>query len=532
MKDSKGGAWAQEGAEACPRGGAPQAFTAELIRRAQDNDQDAITKLYEQTYSSVYTMVRAMAPDDDTALDILQDSYLKAFRSLDKLEDPAKFGSWVKRIARNQTIDVLRQKQPVVFSSLEAEDSDTPLEFEDTREEHLPEAVIDRRETARLMREILDALPEEQRVAITMFYYEQMSVKEIAETLGVTENTVKSRLNYGRKKVEKEVRALEKKGTKLYGLAPLPFLMLLFHSQEASAAGAAAGTVLESITGSLAAEAAAVSAAGTATAAATGTATSGAAGSAAGTATAAAAGTATTGAAAASAGTAAQAAGTAAKIAVKAAGHALRTKIIAGAAALAIVGGGGAAVYQHLQDRAETTPAVTIEETADAQEEEQILPDDFLREVIEVAWMKLDSAVSDNEYLPMKTEKGTIDIPVQHIMYLERTDIVPQVIYYETGGVAKLFISFICRMNLDMNWVQTLADPIAPDYALTATIVLDSFPLKFRHEDGSIEYKQEDVSFYKFFTSKKLFDEDIEELCRYVDHEIYNIKIPNGTRVK
>ena len=90
------------------------------------------------------------------------------------------------------------------------------------------------------MREILDALPEEQRVAVTMFYYEQMSVKEIAETLGVTENTVKSRLNYGRKKVEKEVRALEKKGTKLYGLAPLPFLMLLFHSQEASAAGAAA----------------------------------------------------------------------------------------------------------------------------------------------------------------------------------------------------------------------------------------------------------------------------------------------------
>ena len=506
MKCGKCGASIPDGSETCPRCGAPQGISAELIRRARENDQDAIAELYERTYSSVYTTVRAMAPDDDTALDILQDTYLKAFRSLDRLEDPARFGAWVRRIAHNQAVDVLRQKQPVVFSSLESEDGDIPLEFEDTREEHLPEAVIDRQETARLMREILDSLPEEQRVAIAMFYYEQMSVREIAEELGVTENTVKSRLNYGRKKVEKEVRALEKKGTKLYGLAPLPFLMLLFHSQEASAAGAAAGTVLQSITGTLAAGSAAGMASGTA-------------GSAAGTAAATAAGN-----------TAAQAAGAAAKAAVKAAGHALRTKLIAGAAALVIVGGGGAAVYQHLQDRAETTPAVTIEETTavpteESTEEEQILPDDFLREVIEAAQMKLASAVHDNEYLSMKTENGTIDIPVQYIR-IRDMGVHPQVIYYETGGVAKLFIPFICIVQLDINWAQSLADPIPPDYSLTATIVLDSFPLKFRHEDGSIEYKNDDVSFYKFFTSPELFEEDIADLCRYVDHEIYYLRIP------
>lgn len=100
---------------------------------------------------------------------------------------------------------------------------------------------MDRQETERLIDEILNDLPEEQRAVISMFYYEQQSVEEIAAELGVSKNTVKSRLNYGRKKVESEVRALEKKGTKLYGLAPIPFLLLLFRQMEAQAAELPAG---------------------------------------------------------------------------------------------------------------------------------------------------------------------------------------------------------------------------------------------------------------------------------------------------
>ena len=138
MKCCKCNASIPDNAVSCPRCGAPQGFSEELIRRARNNDQDALAELYERTYSSVYTAVRTMVSDDDEALDILQDSYLKAFRSLDKLEDPEKFRAWIKRIARNQTIDVLRQKQPVVFSSLESEDADSPPEFEDECEEHLP----------------------------------------------------------------------------------------------------------------------------------------------------------------------------------------------------------------------------------------------------------------------------------------------------------------------------------------------------------------------------------------------------------
>lgn len=97
---------------------------------------------------------------------------------------------------------------------------------------------MDSQETERLLGEILGSLPEEQRIVINLCYYQEMSYKEISETLGIPENLVRSRLNLGREKVKKQVLALEKKGTKLYGLAPLPFLMFLYRSIEADAAGA------------------------------------------------------------------------------------------------------------------------------------------------------------------------------------------------------------------------------------------------------------------------------------------------------
>ena len=89
---------------------------------------------------------------------------------------------------------------------------------------------MDQKETSRLVREILDTLPEDQRIVVGMYYYDQLSVSEIAEELECSENTVKSRLNYGRKKIQGKVLELEKKGTKLYNLAPLPFFIWLLRN--------------------------------------------------------------------------------------------------------------------------------------------------------------------------------------------------------------------------------------------------------------------------------------------------------------
>lgn len=206
---------------------------SEFVKKAKTGDQDAIASLYEKTYTQVFYTVKSMIKDEDAVFDILQDAYMKAFAHLDNFEGDDKFLPWVKQIAANTARDWLKKKKPMLFSELNTdEDQDITFEeqIEDDRDENIPEKVIDQQETVRLLTEIIEGLPEDQRAAIGMFYYQDMSVKQIAETMGASESAVKSRLKYGRDKIEAKVIELEKNGTKLYGVAPLPFLLLLINS--------------------------------------------------------------------------------------------------------------------------------------------------------------------------------------------------------------------------------------------------------------------------------------------------------------
>lgn len=209
----------------------------ELVLKAKSGDQQAMEQLYEMTYSRVYCTIQVMVKDEQETLDLLQDSYIKAFKHLNQFEGTEKFLPWIQQIARNTAKDWLKKKHPAFFADLRSEKKtewESPAEEQimDVNDGNWPEKVLDREETARLIREILDGLPEDQRVVIEMFYYEKLSVKQIALALGLSESAVKSRLFYGRRKIETKVLALEKKGTRLYGLAPIPFLLWLLRCQE------------------------------------------------------------------------------------------------------------------------------------------------------------------------------------------------------------------------------------------------------------------------------------------------------------
>lgn len=204
-----------------------------MIERAKRNDQSAVTALYRCTYHSTYYTVKALIKDEDTAEDIIQDSYIKIFRNLYRLKKPENCKAWIQMVARNTAIDHLRRRKPILFSDITSLDTEDPANLPETSPENLPEVVVDRKETKRLMKKILKEIPEEQRIVIMMYYYEQIPVKRIAKELGISEGTVKSRLNYGRKKIEEKVLQLAKKGTKLYGLTAIPFLGLVLRSWSA-----------------------------------------------------------------------------------------------------------------------------------------------------------------------------------------------------------------------------------------------------------------------------------------------------------
>ena len=182
---------------------------AKLVTAARIGDQDAVSALYEKTYSEVCNTVRSMIKDKHTVLDIVQDTYIKAFASLDRFQGDTKFLPWIQQIAANTARDWLKKKRPMLFVELRSGDGqDDSVEelFPEVRSENLPDQVIDREETKRLIREIIEELPEDQRTAIGMFYYGEMSVKEIAAAMGVSESAVKSRLMYGRNKIEKKAK--------------------------------------------------------------------------------------------------------------------------------------------------------------------------------------------------------------------------------------------------------------------------------------------------------------------------------------
>lgn len=219
-------------AESCPYCGKEQGVSRELYEAAKDGDQQACAVIYNLCYGNVYYTVKSMVKDEDTIQDIVQDTFIKAFRNLDAIEYmECKFQAWIRSIAHNVTVNYVKKRRPILFSEMETDDDEGGPDFADEREENLPEAVVDHDETARLIQEILDSLSDEQRLAVGMYYYEQYSIREIAETMGVSQGTIKSRLNYARKKIEEKVRELEKKGTRLYGLSPIPFLLFLFWKQ-------------------------------------------------------------------------------------------------------------------------------------------------------------------------------------------------------------------------------------------------------------------------------------------------------------
>ena len=194
----------------CEHCGNPVTMEESLLDRAKRQDQAALAEIYEQTSGAVYRVLKVLIKnDEDTVQDLLQDTYVKAFTRLDQLQDESKLLPWLKTIANNSAKDWLKKCKPVLFTAMagnEGNEETEALSFEENIEadriDENPELAMDEKEVRRLVMEILNQLPEDQRVVLGMFYYEDMSVKEIASILEVSDNTVKSRLNYGRKKVK------------------------------------------------------------------------------------------------------------------------------------------------------------------------------------------------------------------------------------------------------------------------------------------------------------------------------------------
>lgn len=214
----------------------------ELVGLARNKDNVAIAEIIQLTEKKAFYIALNVVKNDETARDIVQESYIKAFQKLDSLDDDAKFVSWFNQIVSRQALDYHKssynQHRPTEFSAMD--DEENRLEFEaniaNDRKEFEPDASFDYGELKEGVQGVLDDLPENQRAALVMYYFEDMKVSEISQVFNVSDNTVKGYLAYGRKKIKNTIEGMRLKGVSFYGVAPMPFLTWMLKDQFAKTA--------------------------------------------------------------------------------------------------------------------------------------------------------------------------------------------------------------------------------------------------------------------------------------------------------
>lgn len=199
---------------------------------AKNGNKKAFDKLYELTHNDVWYNCLSLLKDEENAKDIMQETYITAFLKLDTLNDEQKFCGWITSIAVNKCKNKLKGK-------VEYQIDDEVLIVEtETDELMLPEEYITKAEKRKVLLQIMeDTLSFNQYQTVLMFYFDEMSISEIAQGLEISEGTVKSRLNSSRAKMKTAIEDYEKKsGDKLHGVVVVPFFTTIFKEEAKSLA--------------------------------------------------------------------------------------------------------------------------------------------------------------------------------------------------------------------------------------------------------------------------------------------------------
>ena len=176
----------------------------ELVQRCQSGDSGAFQELVSRYHQKVYLVILGLLRNREDALEVAQETFLRAYRKISGFQGGSSFYTWLYRIGVNLAIDAQRRQKrnPLDFresmdSVLESQDEVARDPFADVHDRELREG---------LMKAINDLTPEHKAV-IVLRTVEGLSYKDIGEILGCSEGTVMSRLQYARKKLHEKLSA-------------------------------------------------------------------------------------------------------------------------------------------------------------------------------------------------------------------------------------------------------------------------------------------------------------------------------------
>ena len=170
-----------------------------LIGRIADGDRLAMQVLFARHHVRVFRFVLRLVRNEAAAEDLISEVFLDVWRQAGKFEGRAAVSTWLLAIARFKALTALRRKPEQEL------DEDTAETIEDTAD--TPDVTLEKKDKSALIRKCLAGLSAEHREIIDLVYYHEKSVEEVAEIVGIPENTVKTRMFYARKKLAELLQA-------------------------------------------------------------------------------------------------------------------------------------------------------------------------------------------------------------------------------------------------------------------------------------------------------------------------------------
>lgn len=200
----------------------------ELVRRVLEGDTQAFEIIYQNTYRQIYYTCMSFLKNEQNVYDVMQDTYITALTRLGQLQNPDRLVAWLNQIAVNRCRDFLRKRQPEQLP-----DELTGTELVENNDNFLPESYVISEEKRK---KLLDIMQEElsavQYQTIILYYFDGMSISEIAECMQCPEGTVTYRLSTARGRIKKGVQAYENlSGQKLYSSGGITLLTAVFYAE-------------------------------------------------------------------------------------------------------------------------------------------------------------------------------------------------------------------------------------------------------------------------------------------------------------
>lgn len=262
---------------------------SELVVKYQNGDGSAFEQIYNMTYRTAkFTALKILNNNESDADDVMQDCYIKVMEKIGTLKDPSSFMSWFNMMVANRAKSLIRKNNPRFYEKDKEEDyshlddewtkefgdfnqsdyneySDNNIESGESigeskkqafideassedYESFLPESDLEKEELCKTVMDMIENLSEEKKTAVILFYYNNLTTREISESIGVSENTIKSRLLQAKKDISKAVSAYENKNGKLLAISPASLVIWALKNSAAStsvvpyvASGIAAG---------------------------------------------------------------------------------------------------------------------------------------------------------------------------------------------------------------------------------------------------------------------------------------------------